>query len=98
MVALILLPKNVGKFALSILHFMSLIDNDVLPVILIEFKPILQNEIVSSNANIPFGGPHNLQGVVSGVGVALVYNFTNGWGPLLELGHPVRNSRQRSDY
>lgn len=72
MVAVVLLSQNSSKLALSILHLMPLINDDILPVILVEPQPILKNEVVGSDADIPFGTLHYLLDLVSGSWVSSV--------------------------
>ena len=97
MVALVLLPKDVGKLAFGVLHLMPLIDHDILPVILIQLQPILQDEVIGGDADVPFCCPHDTLGLGTSVGVALVDYLADGRRPLLEFSHPVRNSGERSN-
>lgn len=89
MIALILLPENVGKLTLGVLHLMSLIDHNILPVILVQFESILEDEIVSSDANIPFCSPHDSLSFSSSIWIALVDYLADGRCPFFELSHPV---------
>lgn len=94
MITLILLPQNVGKLAFSIFHFMSLIDHNILPVVLTEFKSVLQDEVIGRDADIPLARLHHPQSFSAGVGVSLIDHFTNSRSPLLKLGHPIGNCRK----
>ncbi len=94
MITLILLSQYVGKLAFSILHFMSLIDHNILPVVLAEFEPVLQDEVIGRDADIPLARFHHPQSFSTGVGVPLVDHFTNSRSPFLKLGHPIGNCRK----
>lgn len=91
MITLILLSQDVGEFALGIFHLVSLIDHDVLPIILVQLQPVLKDEIVGGDADIPLGSLHHAQSLVTSVGVALIDYFPDGWCPFLEFSHPVGN-------
>lgn len=76
---------------------MTLIDNDILPVILAKLKPILQDKIVGRYAYIPLRSSHDPKSLCSGVGVALVNDLSDRRGPFLELCHPVGYGREGSN-
>lgn len=97
MIALILLAQNTSKLAFGVFHFVSLIDDDVLPVVLVEPQSVLEDEVVSCETDVPFGGFHDTKNIVSGGRVSSVNDFTNGWGPFFELVHPVRHGGQWDD-
>ncbi len=90
---MVLLAENACKLTFSILHLMSLINNDVLPVVLVEPEPILEDEIVCCNAHIPFGCFHHLLNLSSCCWTTSVYYLTDGRRPLIELRHPVGDGR-----
>mgnify|MGYP006897111746 CR=1 FL=1 len=98
MITLVLLPQNIAELTFGVLHLMTLVNHYVLPVIFAQLQPVLENEIVGCDANVPFSRFHDLQSLSSSVGIALVHYLANGRSPFLELGHPVRNSRERSYY
>ena len=85
MIAMILLTEDTCKLAFCIFHFMSLIDDNVFPVIFIESESIFEHEIVGGDANIPFGVFHLLQNLISCCRVASIYNFSDTWSPFVEL-------------
>lgn len=72
MVTLILLAKYIGELALSILHFVALVDHNILPIILVELEPVLQDEVVGGDTHIPFGCLHYPLCLGSGIWVPLV--------------------------
>ncbi len=73
---------------------MTLIDDNVLPIVLIQPQPILENEIISGETNVPFGSLHDTLDFVSGCWIAPVNDLTNGRGPLFKLVDPVGHCRQ----
>lgn len=77
MAAVILLSEYPCKFAFRIFHFMSLVDNDVFPIIFVESESIFEDEVVSGDAYIPFGTLHDLQDLVSGCRVTSVHYFAD---------------------
>jgi len=95
MVALILLSQDTGELTLGIFHFMSLINNDVFPIPLIQPKSIFKNEIISCKTNIPFCGFHNTMDFVSCGRVASINNFTDWRCPFLKFIDPVGHCRER---
>lgn len=77
MIALVLLPKNVGKLTLCVLHLVSLIDHDILPIILVQLQSVLEDEVVSCDADVPFGCPHDALGFSTRVWIAFVDYFAD---------------------
>ena len=77
---------------------MPLINNDVLPVIFAQFKSVLQDEVISSNTHIPFGGLHYPQSLCTSIGIPFIHYFSDRRRPFLKLSHPIRNCRQRSHH
>lgn len=84
-----MLSEDGCELALGVLHFVALIDDDILPVPLIELEPVLEDEVVGGDADIPLSAAHGFDGLGARVGVAFVDDLADGWRPLLELGHPV---------
>ena len=95
MVTLVLLPQDSAELALSVLHLVPLVDHNVLPVLLIQTQPILQNEIVSSDTNVPLCRLHDPAGLSTRCRVALIHDFSDRGSPFLKLSHPVGNRRKR---
>ena len=58
MVAVVLLAQNPCEFALGVLHFVTLIDDDVFPVVFVEFEPIFEDEVVGGDADVPLSCFH----------------------------------------
>jgi len=59
-VALVLLSEDVGELAFGVLHLVPLVNDDVFPVVFVELEPVLENEVVSSDADVPLGRLHHL--------------------------------------
>lgn len=97
MVAMVLLSQDSSELALSILHLVAFIDDDILPIVLVESQPILQYEIVGCDADIPFGTLHYLLDLVSCCWVASIDNFSDRWGPFIEFRHPVGDGGKRDN-
>ena len=86
---MILLAQNACEFAFGVFHFMALVDDDVFPVVFVEFEPIFEDEVVGGYADVPLGGFHCFENIIAGLGAASVHYFADGWRPFVELGHPV---------
>ena len=72
---------------------MALINDDVLPVVLVEPMSVFEYKIVSGETDVPFGGFHDAENIVSGGGISSVNDFTNGRCPFLKFIDPVRHCR-----
>lgn len=77
MVAMVLLAQYSCELTLSIFDLMSLIDDDVLPVVFIEPQSILEDKVVCGDAHIPLGALHLLQDFISGGWVPPVDYFSD---------------------
>lgn len=89
MITLILSAQNPCKLALSILHLMPLIDDNVLPIIFVQFLPIFQNKVIGSNADIPSCIFHSFENLCSCGRVSTIHNPLDRWSPFIKLSHPV---------
>ena len=58
MVAVVLLAQNPCEFAFGVFHFMTLVDDDVFPVVFVEFKSVFEDEVVGGDADVPLGCFH----------------------------------------
>jgi len=95
MITLVLLTQNASKFTLSIFHLVSLINDNVFPIIFIKSESIFKNEVISGQANIPFCRFHDSMNLISCSRVSSINYFTNWWSPFLKLIYPVGHCRER---
>lgn len=72
---------------------MTLIDDDVFPIVLVEPESVFENEVISGKTYVPFGGFHYAEDIVSGGWISSINDFTNGWCPFLEFIDPVGHGR-----
>ena len=50
---MVLLAQDPCEFTFGIFHFMALIDDDVFPVVFVEFKSVFEDEIVGGDTDVP---------------------------------------------
>ncbi len=77
---------------------MSLIDDNILPVDLVQPQPIFQYKVVGGQTDIPFGRFHNPVDFISGCRIATIDDLPDGRRPFLELVDPVGHGRQGHHY
>lgn len=96
MVTVILLAEYTCEFTLGIFDFMSFIDDDIFPIILVESESILEDEIIGRDADIPLRALHLLQNIITSGRIPSVDDLPDGGRPFIELRHPVRDSGERN--
>lgn len=90
----VLLAKGLSEFALSVLHAMAFVDNNVLPLDLAKCGLIVQNILVRRQHNVEFFVFKVLRQDWPLVLLPFVGDDTDGRGPSLKLTHPVVDCSQ----
>lgn len=90
--------ESLRELALGVLHFVSLVHHDVLPVEPVELGLIHENVFVGCQTDVELSRAENGRDLLSVCWLALVDDTFDGRRPLFELDVPVGQCCQRDYY